>query len=80
MVVFDLIVITMKTKEGKTLYLSEDKWVGKNQEKLLCKWTFNKQEALGFETEKEAENFAKDYFKNFTNWGYDSLVIRDSDF
>lgn len=78
MVVFDLIVITMKTKEGKTLYLSEDRVT--KQDKLICKWTFNKQEALGFETEKEAENFAKDYFKNFTNWGYDSLVIRDSDF
>lgn len=78
MVVFDLIVITMKTKEGKTLYLSEDRLT--KQDKLICKWTFNKQEALGFETEKEAENFAKDYFKNFNAWGYDSLVIRDSDF
>lgn len=78
MVVFDLIVITMKTKEGKTLYLSEDRVT--KQDKLICKWTFNKQEALGFETEKEAENFAKDYFKNFNAWGYDSLVIRDSDF
>lgn len=78
MVVFDLIVITMKTKEGKTLYLSEDKILKSN--KLLCKWTFNKNEALGFETEKEAENFAKDYFKNFNDWGYDSLIINDTDF
>lgn len=78
MVVFDLIVITMKTKEGKTLYLSEDKVLNNN--KLLCKWTFNKNEALGFETEKEAENFAKDYFKNFNDWGYDSLIINDTDF
>lgn len=78
MVVFDLIVITMKTKEGKTLYLSEDKVLNNN--KLLCKWTFNKNEALGFETEKEAENFAKDYFKNFNDWGYDSLIIKDTDF
>lgn len=80
MIVFDLIVIKMQTKEGKNLYLAEDKLIGKNKKKLLCKWTFDKNEALGFETEKQANDFAKDYFKNFKNWEFDNLIIKDTDF
>lgn len=78
--VMELVIITMETKNGKKLYLAEDKWVGKNKEKIVCKWTFDKNEALGFETEKDAKNFANEYFKNFTNYSLEWWELYDKDF
>lgn len=60
--------IIMHTYNGKTLYLAENTWYGKNEEKINCSWDFSYKNALWFETYKEAEDFAKDYFKNFTNY------------
>ena len=65
--------ITMLTKDNKKLYLTEDYWCGKNAEKLVCKWTFTKANALWFETLQQAENFAKDYFKNFSKYNIEGF-------
>ena len=73
----DFYRITMLTKDNKKLYLTEDYWCGKNAEKLVCKWTFAKANALWFETLKQAEEFAKDYFKNFTQYkieGFSEII------
>ncbi len=66
--------ITMKTKGGKKLYLCENSWYGKNGEKINCRWEFTKANALWFETEKDAQDFCKDYFKNFTNYEIENFV------
>lgn len=60
--------IVMYTKNGKKLYLVEDKWIGKNAEKLLCKWEYTKHNALWFDSLAQAKKFAEDYFKNFINY------------
>ena len=57
--------ITMKTKGGKKLYLCEN---------FNCKWEFTKANVLWFETEKDAQDFCKDYFKNFTNYEIENFV------
>lgn len=66
--------ITMITKGNKKLYLCEGSWYGKNAEKLNCSWTFKKMDAIWFETLKQAEEFAKSYFKNFKNYMIESFV------
>lgn len=53
-------VITMKTKNNKVIYLGE--------QGSLLGWTFDYNEALWFNTNDEAESFARDYFKNFKDW------------
>lgn len=60
--------IIMKTITGKKLYLRENKWYGKNEENINCSWEFTSENALWFETYKEAEDFCKRYFKNFKNY------------
>ena len=57
----DFSIVTMKTKTGKKLYLKSGK--GKAAE-----WTFDKQDAIWFQTEEEAEKFCKNYFKNFKDY------------
>lgn len=53
-------LITMKTKNNKTLYLGEQgKYLG---------WSFDYNEAIWFEYDYQAETFAKDYFKHFDKW------------
>lgn len=54
-------VVAMNTKKGKTLYLKE----GHNNN---FEWTFDFQESIWFETEKDTKKFANDYFKNFKDW------------
>lgn len=58
--------LTMKTYNNKTLYLKSG--IGNG-----CEWTFNKQEAIWFETDKEAIEFAKQYFKNFDKYQVEGL-------
>ena len=53
-------LISMQTKNDKTIYLEEQ---GNS-----FGWTFNYNDALWFNTNDEAERFAKNYFKNFKNW------------
>lgn len=57
----DFETITMKSYNGKTLYL-------KATESNKCDWTFDKQEAIWFPTLSEAKEFAERYFKNFKGW------------
>jgi hypothetical protein len=60
-------VITMKTKNGKTIYL------GEQGNKLG--WSFDYDEAIWFETLEDSENFARDYFKYFKNWEIKEIYI-----
>jgi len=53
--------ITMKTYNDKKLYLKAS--IGDS-----CEWTFNSQDTIWFETEKEAQDFARKYFKKFNNY------------
>ena len=53
-------LITTQTKNGKTIYLGE--------KVNSFGWTFNYNDALWFNTNDEAERFARDYFKNFKDW------------
>lgn len=54
-------LICMKLKSGKEVYLAEGP--GKS-----LKWVIDKTEAIYFETEKEAEECAMNYFKKFNDW------------
>ena len=54
-------VITMNTKKGKRIYLKE----GNNNS---YEWTFDREQAIWFELEEQANMFASDYFKNFKEW------------
>ena len=51
----DFSIVTMKTRTGKQLYLKS----GKGN---AVEWTFDKQDAIWFQTEEEAEKFCKNYF------------------
>lgn len=59
-------IITMKTKTGRTLYAKAGH--GKSIE-----WTFDKQDAIWFQTEEEAEKFCKNYFKNFKDYEIETV-------
>ena len=67
--------ITMKTRDNKKLYLSEDHWYGKNAEKISCKWTFTANDALWFETQEDAQDFCRDYFKNFDRYEIENFIF-----
>jgi len=54
-------VITMNTKNGKKIYLKEG--IGNSYE-----WTFDREQAIWFEFEDKAKEFANSYFKSFKNW------------
>ena len=36
-------------------------------------WTFDKQDAIWFQTEEEAEKFCKNYFKNFKDYEIETI-------
>lgn len=57
----NLFVITMKTKNGKTLYLYSN-----DAEKF--EWTFDMEKAYADDCYSSIEKFAKNYFKHFNNW------------
>jgi len=56
-------IITMKTKEGKKLYLTSDK-----------EWSFIKDEGMWFAELEEAQNFAEEWFKSFDRYEFDKIV------
>ena len=68
-------VITMKLKNGKKLYLQHEKDIIKNKKWVgdICKWVAYKSEALYFDTFKNAEDYAKNYFKNFKDYSIESF-------
>lgn len=53
-------IITMKTSNNKTLYLTI------NNDKY--EWTFNKSNSLWFTDYNDIEKFCKQYFKHFNKW------------
>lgn len=57
--------IVMNTLSGRKLYLKAGKYIG---DKMNCEWEFTNENAIWFDTPKEAEDFAKDYFKNFKGY------------
>lgn len=59
--------VTMKTKEGKKLYLS---MMDGNP-----KWTFDFNDACYWDTEDLAEKFSKGWFKNFTDWRVEEVKV-----
>lgn len=67
--------VIMKTRNGKKLYLCEDSWYGKNAEKIKCKWEFSSVNALWFETEENAQDFCKEYFKNFDRYEIEDFIF-----
>lgn len=74
MVVFDFVCICMKTRKGKKMYLC----CGDTLDSFV--WKFDKAESCMFNTEEQAEKFAKNYFKNFQGWELDSYKVHDTDF
>ena len=70
---YDVYRISMISKNGKKLYLSvKDSWYDK-EGKLhrIHEWTWNTTIGMQFNSEKEAKEYAKSYFKNFDNWSVD---------
>lgn len=61
-------IITMKTKENTKLYLAAD--IGNS-----CKWLFDKNESIWFETYQDAEKFSNQYFKNFNKYTIEEISI-----
>ena len=62
----DFSIVTMITKTGKKLYLK----AGNGN---AVEWTFDEQDAIWFQTEEDAENFCKNYFKNFKDYEIESV-------
>lgn len=61
-------IITMKTKTGKILYAKAGH--GKSIE-----WTFDKKDAIWFQSEADAKNFCKEYFKNFKDYEIQNIEM-----
>lgn len=59
-------VIIMKTKNGHKLYLGCGNGLG-------MVWT-NKEESCWFNTDKEAKDFAENYFLNFKNYEIEEIT------
>lgn len=64
----DVYKICMDTYNGKRLYLAQTKLNITWKEAKSFEWVFNPTEGMEFDTEKEAYDFAKKYFKSFKNW------------
>lgn len=63
-------VICMKIRNNVTLYLGADESTYNNHKK----WFKSRNEAIWFETEKEADDFCKSYFKNFKDYFVQSFM------
>ncbi len=60
-------VITMISGTNTKLYLASD--IGNK-----CKWIFDREEAIWFETYTEAKDFCNKYFKNFSDYIIEDFV------
>lgn len=60
-------VITMKTKTGKSMFLSL--WEG------TPKWTFDFNKSCYWDSEEVAERFAKRWFKTFKDWKVKEIKV-----
>ena len=61
----DFVAIYMVNKKGRKMYLKASDRPSKG---VVCEWTFDYDEAIWFNTDSEAEKFAKSYFKSFDKW------------
>ena len=68
---YEFYVISMKTKNGKTLYLKTKE--NNYSDKVLCEWCFDYNNAIWFDTINDLENFANKYFKGFNNWNIKTI-------
>lgn len=59
-------IIFMKLNNGKRLYL-------KASHTNKCEWTYDKEKAIWFNTDKEAMDFCKHYFKNFKEYELETI-------
>lgn len=67
-------LITMIAKNGKKLYLkASDKPLKKDT--TIFEWSFDKKNAIWWNTFNETEKFAKNYFKNFKKWEIEEIVV-----
>ena len=65
----DVYKICMDTYTGKRLYLAQTNMNVKHwKEAKTYEWVFDPNIAMQFNWEKEAEEFAQKYFKNFRGW------------
>lgn len=62
----EFVVIKIK---GKAVYLGASNRPCK-KDQVLCDWVKSKDDAIWFNTEKEASKFAQSYFKNFNNYEF----------
>lgn len=61
--------VCMNTYSGKRLYLAQtDPRVMNWKDAKTYEWQFNPNGAMEFDSEQEAIDFAKQYFKNFNKW------------
>lgn len=61
----EFVAIYMINKKGRKMYLKASDRPSKG---VVCEWTFDYDEAIWFNTDSEAEKFAKSYFKSFDKW------------
>ena len=65
----DVYKVCMDTYSGKRLYLAQTDTSVKNwKDAKSYEWQFKSEGAMEFDSEKEATEFAKSYFKNFDRW------------
>lgn len=68
---YEFYIISMKTKNGKTLYLKAKE--NEYNNKMLYEWCFNYNNAIWFDAINDLENFANKYFKGFNNWNIKTI-------
>ena len=65
----DVYKVCMDTYSGKRLYLAQTNSRVMNwKDAKTYEWQFNPNGAMEFDSEQEATDFAKQYFKNFNKW------------
>ena len=68
----DFVAIAMINKQGRKMYLKAS---DKPFKGVVCEWSFDYNEAIWFNTDSEAEKFAKQYFKSFNNWCLEDVWV-----
>lgn len=65
----DVYLVCMDTYSGRRLYLAQTNPNIQNwKDAKTYEWQFSKRGAMEFNSEEEANDFAKSYFKNFNRW------------
>lgn len=65
----DVYKVCMDTYSGKRLYLAQNNpHVNNWRDAKIYEWQYNPEGAMEFDSEEEATEFAKKYFKHFDKW------------